>query len=52
MWTLPSKEAYQPQRTKNGKEHSVDLSPQALAILEALPAARKGLVFTTTGKRR
>jgi integrase len=49
MWTLPSKEAFQPQRTKNGKEHSVDLSPQALAILKALPTANKGLVFTTTG---
>jgi integrase len=50
IWTLPSKEAFQPQRTKNGKEHVVDLSPQALAILaEAWPASRRGLIFTTTG---
>ena len=50
IWRLPPKEEYQPQRTKNGEEHIVDLSPQALAILEALPGERKGLVFTTTGK--
>jgi hypothetical protein len=33
IWTLPSKEAYQPQRTKNGNEHIVDLSTQAIALL-------------------
>ncbi len=49
LWRLPSLEEYQPQRTKNGQEHFVDLSPQALAILEALPGSRTGLVFTTTG---
>jgi integrase len=49
IWRLPSKEEYQPQRTKNGEEHIIDLSPQALAILEALPGERKKLVFTTTG---
>jgi integrase len=50
VWRLPSKEEFQPQRTKNGEEHFVDLSPQACAILEALPGSRTGLVFTTTGK--
>ncbi len=49
LWRLPSKEEYQPQRTKNGEEHFVDLSPQALAIFETLPGSRTGLVFTTTG---
>jgi integrase len=43
VWTLPA------ERCKNNEEHTVDLSPQALAILEALPGARRGLVFTTTG---
>jgi len=42
-WTLPG------ERTKNGKPHTVDLSPQALAILESLP--RNGeLIFSTTGR--
>ena len=49
LWRLPSLEEYQPQRTKNGQEHFVDLSPQALAILDALPGTRAGFVFTTTG---
>jgi integrase len=41
-WTLPG------ERTKNGKPHLIDLSPQVLAILESLP--RNGeLVFSTTG---
>ncbi len=48
IWRLPSKVEYQPQRTKNGQEHFVDLSPQALAILNSLPG-RKGFVLTTTG---
>jgi integrase len=49
IWRLPPKEEFQPQRTKNGLEHILDLNPQAMAILEALPGAREGLVFTTTG---
>ncbi len=49
IWRLPPKTEFQPRRTKNGREHIVDLSPQAVAILEALPVERKGLVFTTTG---
>ena len=48
IWRLPSKEEYQPQRTKNGEEHFVDLSPQAVTILDALPGARAGFVFSTT----
>jgi integrase len=31
VWVLP------PDRTKNGRKHEVPLSPQALAIIEALP---------------
>ena len=50
LWRLPSKEEYQPQRTKNGAEHFVDLSPQALAILNELPGERTGFVLTTTGE--
>lgn len=50
VWRLPSKEEYQPQRTKNGEEHFVDLSPQAVTILDALPGARSGFVFTTNGR--
>ncbi len=49
VWRLPSKEEYKPQRTKNGKAHVVDLSPQAVAIIENLPGEQDGLVFTTTG---
>jgi integrase len=49
IWRLPSKEEYQPQRTKNGLEHIVDLNSPALVILNALPGERRGLVFTTTG---
>jgi integrase len=51
IWRLPSKGEFQPQRTKNGKEHVIDLSPQALAILEALRTEPRGLVFITTGKK-
>jgi integrase len=43
VWIIPG------ERCKNGEEHTVDLSPQALAILEALPGERRGFVFTTTG---
>ncbi|MGA7327335.1 MAG: tyrosine-type recombinase/integrase [Rhodomicrobium sp.] len=50
IWRLPSKEEYQPQRTKNGEEHFVDLSPQALLILKGILGERRGLVFTTTGE--
>jgi integrase len=49
IWRLPSKEEYQPQRTKNGEEHIVHLSPQALEIISELPREERGLVFTTTG---
>jgi integrase len=43
IWNLP------PERTKNGAAHTVDLGPQALAILNALPNSRAGFVLTTTG---
>jgi integrase len=43
IWTIPA------ARAKNGKAHVVDLSPQAIAVLESLPGERRGLVFTTTG---
>jgi integrase len=42
-WALPA------ARVKNGKEHVIDLSPQAIAVLESLPGERRGLVHTTTG---
>src|SRR5262249_3669970 len=48
---LPPKEEFEPQRTKNGEEHIVDLSSQALGILRGLPGGRSGLVFTPTGRR-
>lgn len=41
-WIIPK------ERTKNGKEHLVHLSPQAIAVLEELPT-KTDLVFTTTG---
>jgi integrase len=43
-WTLPS------DRTKNGRAHTVYLSPQALEIIDALPRVDDTFVFTTTGK--
>ena len=43
IWIIPG------ERCKNGEEHTVDLSPKALAILEDLPGERRGFVFTTTG---
>lgn len=56
IWRLPPKEEVQPQRTKNGLEHIIDLNSQALVVLAALAAdireagnEPKGLVFTTTG---
>lgn len=52
LWTIPG------QRCKNGKEHLVHVSPQAKAILDALPRvplpgnpeADSPFLFTTTGK--
>jgi integrase len=60
LWIIPR------ERTKNGVEHIVDLSPQALAVLYSLPSAgrsdpadnksvpfqfpRNGLIFSTTGE--
>lgn len=45
MWTIPG------PRAKNGKAHLVPLSPQAQAVLGAVPRTQnaKGLFFTTTG---
>jgi integrase len=49
-WRLPPKAEFQPQRTKNGLEHIVDLSPPALNIVNDLSScSQQGLVFTTTG---
>ncbi|ETD87796.1 tyrosine-type recombinase/integrase [Rhodobacter capsulatus] len=42
-WTLPA------DRSKNGDEHVIPLSPEVLAILEGLPRIGRYL-FTTTGK--
>jgi integrase len=46
MWTIPG------PRAKNGKAHLVPLSPQAHAVLDAVPRTKnaKGLFFTTTGR--
>jgi integrase len=45
LWTLPR------ERVKNDSEHTVPLSPAAVAILEALPRiGRSPFVFTTTEK--
>lgn len=43
IWAVPS------ERTKNGRAHFLDLSSQALAIIESLPRCGE-LVFTTTGR--
>ena len=48
LWRLPSAEEFKPQRTKNGQEHVIDLSPQAIAILESLPRLQGDFVFSTT----
>jgi integrase len=46
VWRLPR------ERTKNGKPHTVPLSPQALAVIEAMPRiAGSDFVFTTTAGR-
>ena len=42
-WTIPA------ARAKNGREHKVPLSPQAMSILEALPRIGGAYVFTTNG---
>jgi integrase len=42
-WTLPA------SRSKNGDEHVVPLSPEVVAILQALPKIGR-FIFTTTGK--
>ncbi len=42
IWTLPA------ERTKNGRPHILDLSPQAISILEQLPRNYE-LAFSTTG---
>lgn len=41
-WTLPA------TRSKNGDEHTVPLSPEVMAIIEALPKVGR-FAFTTTG---
>jgi len=41
-WIIPK------ERSKNGKEHLVYLSPQALAILESFPRPNSKYMFTTT----
>lgn len=43
-WIIPK------ERTKNGKEHLVHLSPQAVEILQTMVGDRRGFVFTTTGE--
>lgn len=44
-WTIPK------ERTKNGREHLVPLSPLAVKLLKSLPTIKgKGLLFTTTGE--
>jgi integrase len=45
LWTLPA------ARTKNGQEHSIPLSSQAWALIEARPRFAGGdFVFSTSGK--
>jgi integrase len=45
LWSLPA------ARTKNGRDHDVPLSEQAVAILKALPRIDESdFVLTTTGK--
>jgi integrase len=44
LWTIPG------SRTKNGREHEVPLSAQAIEVLEALPR-RCEFVFTADGRR-
>lgn len=44
MWTIPG------ARTKNGKAHSVPLTPRVRAILKALPRFESAFVFPARGK--
>lgn len=44
MWELPS------ERAKNDQPHRIPLNALAIEELRSLAVARKGLVFTTTGK--
>jgi integrase len=46
-WTIPK------ERCKNGKEHTVDLCPEAARLLQALEPDRgtEGFVFTTIGSK-
>lgn len=44
MWELPA------ERAKNDQSHRIPLNALALDELRSLAVARKGLVFTTTGK--
>jgi integrase len=43
IWTLPK------ERTKNRREHTVPLSPQAVAIIESMPRVGDQFVFTFGG---
>jgi integrase len=44
VWTIPG------ARTKNGKAHTVPLTPRARAILKALPRFESAFVFPARGK--
>ena len=44
LWTLPA------ERSKNGREHALELSQEAVALLGALPKRPGGYVFTTSGR--
>ena len=50
IWRLPPAEEFQPQRTKNGQEHVIDLSAEVLTIITDLPRMHDGFVFSTTGR--
>jgi integrase len=50
VWRLPPTEEVLHARTKNGKEHIIDLNEQSAAILHAIGPEPRGLVFTTTGE--
>lgn len=45
VWTIPG------ERMKVGKEHRVPLSTEAVALLEAVPGDRKGVIFPGTGRK-
>ena len=44
-WTMPR------EKSKNDRAHEVQLSPPAVAVLQALPRVSETLVFTTNGAR-